>query len=182
MNLLADDHSSKSPFVWRTETRTFRFTLQSDFAQSENALWFFTYLPKMSFRQKLWRLSGPQASRETHVVFPLTTRLDFRMSAQGIGRGAPRCMLGWRRTAVFSWWRQCRAALAKMAEAAAVPPHRFFCHCCKGEVNPKLPVSRTLLPASVWVIPVCGTWSWHVCACLELRLFCLLARHRSRPS
>lgn len=28
-----------------------------------------------------------------------------------------------------------------MAEAAAVPPHRFFCHCCKGEVNPKLPVS-----------------------------------------
>nr|XP_015224285.1 PREDICTED: E3 ubiquitin-protein ligase RNF115 [Lepisosteus oculatus] len=28
-----------------------------------------------------------------------------------------------------------------MAEAAAVPQHRFFCHCCKGEVNPKLPVS-----------------------------------------
>lgn len=27
----------------------------------------------------------------------------------------------------------------KRAEAAAVPPHRFFCHCCKGEVNPKLP-------------------------------------------
>ncbi|XP_023820484.1 E3 ubiquitin-protein ligase RNF115 [Oryzias latipes] len=26
-----------------------------------------------------------------------------------------------------------------MAEAAAVPSHRFFCHCCKGEVNPKLP-------------------------------------------
>ncbi|KAM8826250.1 E3 ubiquitin-protein ligase RNF115 isoform 1-T1 [Synchiropus picturatus] len=26
-----------------------------------------------------------------------------------------------------------------MAEAAAVTPHRFFCHCCKGEVNPKLP-------------------------------------------
>ncbi|KAK1794680.1 hypothetical protein P4O66_001393 [Electrophorus voltai] len=26
-----------------------------------------------------------------------------------------------------------------MAEAAAVPPHRFFCHCCKGEVSPKLP-------------------------------------------
>ncbi|XP_064204679.1 E3 ubiquitin-protein ligase RNF115 [Anguilla rostrata] len=26
-----------------------------------------------------------------------------------------------------------------MAEAAAVPQHRFFCHCCKGEVNPKLP-------------------------------------------
>ena len=35
------------------------------------------------------------------------------------------------------------AALGKMAEAAAVPPHRFFCHCCKGEVNPKLPVRRT---------------------------------------
>lgn len=30
----------------------------------------------------------------------------------------------------------------KMAEAAAVPPHRFFCHCCKGEVNPKLPVRQ----------------------------------------
>ncbi|KAI1901523.1 hypothetical protein AGOR_G00035300 [Albula goreensis] len=26
-----------------------------------------------------------------------------------------------------------------MAEAAAVQQHRFFCHCCKGEVNPKLP-------------------------------------------
>eukprot|EP00063_Salmo_salar_P062826 XP_014037661.1 PREDICTED: E3 ubiquitin-protein ligase RNF115-like isoform X2 [Salmo salar] len=26
-----------------------------------------------------------------------------------------------------------------MAEAAAIPPHRFFCHCCKGEVSPKLP-------------------------------------------
>ncbi|XP_043935921.1 E3 ubiquitin-protein ligase RNF115 [Protopterus annectens] len=26
-----------------------------------------------------------------------------------------------------------------MAEAAAVSHHRFFCHCCKGEVNPKLP-------------------------------------------
>ncbi|KAJ8383779.1 hypothetical protein AAFF_G00214660 [Aldrovandia affinis] len=26
-----------------------------------------------------------------------------------------------------------------MAEAAAVPQHRFFCHCCKGEVSPKLP-------------------------------------------
>uniref|UniRef100_A0AAY5KGN2 RING-type E3 ubiquitin transferase n=1 Tax=Esox lucius TaxID=8010 RepID=A0AAY5KGN2_ESOLU len=26
-----------------------------------------------------------------------------------------------------------------MAEAAAVSPHRFFCHCCKGEVSPKLP-------------------------------------------
>ncbi|XP_076826952.1 E3 ubiquitin-protein ligase RNF115 [Brachyhypopomus gauderio] len=32
-----------------------------------------------------------------------------------------------------------RAVLGKMAEAAAVPPHRFFCHCCKGEVSPKLP-------------------------------------------
>lgn len=26
-----------------------------------------------------------------------------------------------------------------MAEAAATPQHRFFCHCCKGEINPKLP-------------------------------------------
>ncbi|XP_050186429.1 E3 ubiquitin-protein ligase RNF115 isoform X1 [Myiozetetes cayanensis] len=26
-----------------------------------------------------------------------------------------------------------------MAEAAAVPQHRFFCHSCKGEVSPKLP-------------------------------------------
>ncbi|KAK1151583.1 E3 ubiquitin-protein ligase RNF115-like [Acipenser oxyrinchus oxyrinchus] len=26
-----------------------------------------------------------------------------------------------------------------MAEAAAVSQHRFFCHCCKGEVTPKLP-------------------------------------------
>ncbi|MBN3292955.1 RN115 ligase, partial [Polypterus senegalus] len=26
-----------------------------------------------------------------------------------------------------------------MAEAAAVEQHRFFCHCCKGEVSPKLP-------------------------------------------
>ncbi|KAM6994611.1 E3 ubiquitin-protein ligase RNF115 [Tautogolabrus adspersus] len=51
-------------------------------------------------------------------------------------------MPGWRRTAVFSLWRtdvSVCAALGKMAEAAAVPPHRFFCHCCKGEVNPKLP-------------------------------------------
>jgi len=40
----------------------------------------------------------------------------------------------------------------KMAEAAAVPPHRFFCHCCKGEVSPKLPVRRP--PA------VCGTVSF----------------------
>lgn len=39
--------------------------------------------------------------------------------------------------------RHCLCAgLGKMAEAAAVPPHRFFCHCCKGEVNPKLPVRR----------------------------------------
>ncbi|KAJ8005047.1 hypothetical protein DPEC_G00142590 [Dallia pectoralis] len=26
-----------------------------------------------------------------------------------------------------------------MAEAAAISPHRFFCHSCKGEVSPKLP-------------------------------------------
>uniref|UniRef100_A0A3P8SKE7 RING-type E3 ubiquitin transferase n=1 Tax=Amphiprion percula TaxID=161767 RepID=A0A3P8SKE7_AMPPE len=27
----------------------------------------------------------------------------------------------------------------KMAEAAETPQHRFFCHCCKCETNPKLP-------------------------------------------
>ncbi|XP_076010725.1 E3 ubiquitin-protein ligase RNF115 isoform X2 [Genypterus blacodes] len=53
-------------------------------------------------------------------------------------------MLGRRRTAVFSFFAgrhnaSVCASLGKMAEAAAVPPHRFFCHCCKGEVNPKLP-------------------------------------------
>ncbi|KAL2079950.1 hypothetical protein ACEWY4_023743 [Coilia grayii] len=26
-----------------------------------------------------------------------------------------------------------------MAEAATVPQHRFYCHCCKGEIDPKLP-------------------------------------------
>ncbi|CAB1351279.1 unnamed protein product [Coregonus sp. 'balchen'] len=26
-----------------------------------------------------------------------------------------------------------------MAEATAAPQHRFFCHCCKGEIDPKLP-------------------------------------------
>ncbi|XP_071764413.2 E3 ubiquitin-protein ligase RNF115 [Centroberyx gerrardi] len=26
-----------------------------------------------------------------------------------------------------------------MAEAAATPQHRFFCHCCKSEIDPKLP-------------------------------------------
>ncbi|KAL0962564.1 hypothetical protein UPYG_G00341760 [Umbra pygmaea] len=26
-----------------------------------------------------------------------------------------------------------------MAEAAAAPQHHFFCHCCKGEIDPKLP-------------------------------------------
>uniref|UniRef100_A0A3Q2Q079 Ring finger protein 115a n=1 Tax=Fundulus heteroclitus TaxID=8078 RepID=A0A3Q2Q079_FUNHE len=35
--------------------------------------------------------------------------------------------------------RPDRSPAVEMAEAAAVPPHRFFCHCCKGEVNPKLP-------------------------------------------
>ena len=40
--------------------------------------------------------------------------------------------------------RHCLCCSGKMAEAAAVPPHRFFCHCCKGEVNPKLPVSPTI--------------------------------------
>lgn len=45
----------------------------------------------------------------------------------------------------------------KMAEAAAVAPHRFFCHCCKGEVNPKLPVSRASSPAFVCLIAAFST-------------------------
>lgn len=32
-------------------------------------------------------------------------------------------------------------AEASAAAAAAVSQHRFFCHSCKGEVSPKLPVS-----------------------------------------
>ncbi|XP_048881249.1 LOW QUALITY PROTEIN: E3 ubiquitin-protein ligase RNF115 [Brienomyrus brachyistius] len=51
-------------------------------------------------------------------------------------------MQGWRRTASFRLRRtdvSVCASPGKMAEAAAVPQHRFFCHCCKGEVNPKLP-------------------------------------------
>lgn len=28
-----------------------------------------------------------------------------------------------------------------MAESAAAPRHRYFCHCCKREIDPKLPVS-----------------------------------------
>ncbi|XP_044528493.1 E3 ubiquitin-protein ligase RNF115 isoform X2 [Gracilinanus agilis] len=31
------------------------------------------------------------------------------------------------------------ASAAGAGAGAAVPPHRFFCHCCKGEVSPKLP-------------------------------------------
>lgn len=42
----------------------------------------------------------------------------------------------------------------KMAEAAAVPPHRFFCHCCKGEVNPKLPV-RSMFFRFVFALHFC---------------------------
>ncbi|XP_036946239.1 E3 ubiquitin-protein ligase RNF115 isoform X1 [Acanthopagrus latus] len=34
--------------------------------------------------------------------------------------------------------RRC-ALTVKMAEAAEAPQHRFFCHCCKCETNPKLP-------------------------------------------
>lgn len=37
--------------------------------------------------------------------------------------------------------RRC-ALTVKMAEAAEAPQHRFFCHCCKCETNPKLPVSH----------------------------------------
>uniref|UniRef100_A0A8C4Z3N0 RING-type E3 ubiquitin transferase n=1 Tax=Gadus morhua TaxID=8049 RepID=A0A8C4Z3N0_GADMO len=44
-----------------------------------------------------------------------------------------------------------------MAEAAATPQHRFFCHCCKSETEPKLPVSSfetecycTTLYSIVW--------------------------------
>ena len=33
-------------------------------------------------------------------------------------------------------------AEASAAAAAAVSQHRFFCHSCKGEVSPKLPVSQ----------------------------------------
>lgn len=44
----------------------------------------------------------------------------------------------------------------KMAEASAagadagsaVAAHRFFCHFCKGEVNPKLPVRAPCVPRS----------------------------------
>ncbi|KAJ8000357.1 hypothetical protein DPEC_G00203980 [Dallia pectoralis] len=31
------------------------------------------------------------------------------------------------------------SAPVKMAEAAEEPQHRYFCHCCKGETDPKLP-------------------------------------------
>lgn len=38
--------------------------------------------------------------------------------------------------------RRCCAPTVKMAEAAVTPQHRFFCHCCKRETKPKLPVSH----------------------------------------
>lgn len=38
--------------------------------------------------------------------------------------------------------RQALRFTVKMAEAAETPQHRFFCHCCKSETNPTLPVSR----------------------------------------
>lgn len=85
------------------------------------------------------------ALRRLHTCgFSITTNGHFRARVLLAGdlTEATRCMSGWRRTAggptslfVLLW---------KMAEAAAVPPHRFFCHCCKGEVNPKLPVSPTI--------------------------------------
>lgn len=52
----------------------------------------------------------------------------------------PRGQCAPRPTSVFG--RTGTTTLVKMAEAAtAVPQHRFYCHCCKGEIDPKLPVS-----------------------------------------
>lgn len=42
--------------------------------------------------------------------------------------------------------------MAEASAAAAVSQHRFFCHSCKGEVSPKLPVSA-------------GGWGRGVCVC-----------------
>lgn len=66
------------------------------------------------------------------------------------------------------------AALGKMAEAAAVPPHRFFCHCCKGEVNPKLPVRQMF---SSWIYHAIFNWTcgWQVNLLPKHRVFRLLA-------
>ena len=54
--------------------------------------------------------------------------------------------------------RRC-ALTVKMAEAAEAPQHRFFCHCCKCETNPKLPVSHvwrvfffSIPHAALWII------------------------------
>nr|XP_008123816.1 PREDICTED: E3 ubiquitin-protein ligase RNF115-like [Anolis carolinensis] len=57
---------------------------------------------------------------------------DFRLSA--LGRSLTRPLAG----AAFP---PAAAGGDKMAEAsaAALAPHRFFCHSCKGEVSPKLP-------------------------------------------
>ncbi|XP_063041885.1 E3 ubiquitin-protein ligase RNF115 [Engraulis encrasicolus] len=50
----------------------------------------------------------------------------------------PRGQCAPRPTSVFG--RTGTTTLVKMAEAAtAVPQHRFYCHCCKGEIDPKLP-------------------------------------------
>lgn len=45
-------------------------------------------------------------------------------------------------------------AEASAAAAATVSQHRFFCHSCKGEVSPKLPVSA-------------GGWGRAVCVCVR---------------
>lgn len=64
------------------------------------------------------------------------------------------------------------AALGKMAEAEAGPPHRFFCHGCKGEVNPQIPVRQTrlLLNLAQYVVQVVRLSSETVgripCVCL----------------
>lgn len=136
---------------------------------------------EMSFRQKRQRLITDQSVKTRS--FPSTTQEHFRMSAQGfVQRCRGACWEAERRLQCAEERRQCWSCCWKMAEAAAVPPHRFFCHCCKGEVNPKLPVSHTLFSVSVYVIVVCSMCSWHVCICLKLRLFCLLATAHAQAS
>lgn len=49
--------------------------------------------------------------------------------------------------------KMAEASAAGAGAGAAVAAHRFFCHFCKGEVSPKLPVRVCVLctPASAWV-------------------------------
>lgn len=56
-------------------------------------------------------------------------------------RGTGRCPLGQRRRKR----KMAEASAAGAGAGAAVAAHRFFCHFCKGEVSPKLPV-RALCP------------------------------------